>query len=117
MRRGWSIVAAGLLAAAAAVAQDATAPAGAVAAPAAAVPPTPEAGRRAYTSFCVRCHGINLAVGSSAFYDLRTFPKDDKARFMDSVMNGKRAMPAWKGIVSPEQAEAIWVYVGSVNGW
>lgn len=89
-----------------------------VAAPAAAaVPATPEAGRRAYTSFCVRCHGINLAVGSSAFFDLRTFPKDDKARFMDAVMNGKRAMPAWKGIVSPEQAEAIWVYVGSVNGW
>lgn len=123
MRRGFSIAAAGLLAAAAALAQDTAAPGAAgsstaaVAAPAAAVPPTPEAGRRAYTSFCVRCHGINLAVGSSAFFDLRTFPKDDKARFMDSVMNGKRAMPAWKGIVSAEQAEAIWVYVGSVNGW
>jgi mono/diheme cytochrome c family protein len=81
------------------------------------VPPTPEAGRRAYTSYCVRCHGLNLAVGSSAFFDLRTFPKDDKARFLDSVTKGKRAMPAWGGVVRPDEMEAIWAYIGSVNGW
>jgi cytochrome c55X len=68
-------------------------------------------------SYCVRCHGLNLAVGSSAFFDLRTFPKDDKARFVESVNNGKRAMPAWKGIVKPDEIEAIWAYIGSVNGW
>ncbi|MEJ8859207.1 cytochrome c [Variovorax robiniae] len=81
------------------------------------VPPTPEAGRKAYTSYCVRCHGINLAVSSSAFYDLRTFPKDDKTRFVESVTQGKRAMPAWGGILKPGELEAIWAYVGSVNGW
>jgi mono/diheme cytochrome c family protein len=81
------------------------------------VPATPEAGRKAYTSYCVRCHGINLAVGSSAFYDLRTFPKEEKARFVESVTQGKRAMPAWGGILKPGELEAIWVYVGSVNGW
>lgn len=81
------------------------------------VPATPEAGRKAYTSYCVRCHGINLAVGSSAFYDLRTFPRDDKARFLESVTQGKRAMPAWGGILKPGELEAIWVYIGSVNGW
>jgi mono/diheme cytochrome c family protein len=91
--------------------------AGAAAAQDAPVPATPEAGRRAYVSYCVRCHGLNLAVGSSAFFDLRTFPKDDKARFVESVTNGKRAMPAWKGIVKPEEIEAIWAYIGSVNGW
>ena len=65
----------------------------------------------------MRCHGINLAVGSSAFFDLRTFPKDDKERFVNSVAKGKRAMPAWDGIVKPEEIEAIWVYIGQVNGW
>ncbi|MGJ7506542.1 c-type cytochrome [Variovorax sp. GT1P44] len=81
------------------------------------MPATPEAGRKAYTSYCVRCHGINLAVGSSAFYDLRTFPKDEKARFLESVTQGKRAMPAWGGTLKPGELEAIWVYIGSVNGW
>lgn len=76
-----------------------------------------DAGRRAYTSFCARCHGINLVVTGSAFFDLRTFPKDDKERFLRSVTEGKRAMPAWKDIVKPEQIEAIWAYIGSVNGW
>lgn len=119
--------AAALVAAAAASAQDANSPAASATAPVAmpAPPPadftpvaaTPEEGRRAYTSFCVRCHGINLAVGSSAYFDLRTFPKDDKARFLHSVTNGKRQMPAWGGIVRPDQMEAIWSYIGNVNGW
>jgi cytochrome c55X len=82
-----------------------------------AVPPTPEAGHKVYTSYCERCHGINLAVGSSAFFDLRTFPKDAKERFVHSVTKGKRAMPAWGGIVKPDEIEAIWAYIGQVNGW
>lgn len=79
--------------------------------------PSVAEGRRAYTSYCVRCHGINLVVGSSAFFDLRTFPAGDKARFVRSVTKGLRAMPAWEGIVKPEELESIWLYVGSVNGW
>jgi cytochrome c55X len=83
-------------------------------------PPAPsdaEAGRRAYTSYCARCHGINLVSTSGAYFDLRTFPQDDKERFMRSVREGKRAMPAWEGIVKPHEMEAIWSYIGSVNGW
>jgi mono/diheme cytochrome c family protein len=80
-------------------------------------PPTPEAGRKVYKSYCERCHGLNLAVGSAAFFDLRTFPKDDKARFLESVSKGKRAMPAWEGIVKPADVEAVWAYIGQVNGW
>lgn len=127
MRGRFGIAAAALAAAAAVSAQqDANAPSASAVAPAAMPSPapdfvpvlaTPEEGRRAYTSFCVRCHGINLAVGSSAYFDLRTFPKDDKARFLNSVTNGKRQMPAWGGIVRPDQMEAIWAYIGSVNGW
>ncbi len=100
--RGWLVAAALSCATAAAAAQQ---------------PPSPEAGKRAYTSYCARCHGIELRVGSSAFFDLRTFPKDDKARFIESVTNGKRAMPAWKDIVTREQMDAIWAYIGQVNGW
>ncbi|MEX8495009.1 cytochrome c [Sphaerotilus sp.] len=79
--------------------------------------PSAEAGRRAYTSTCARCHGINLVATSSAYFDLRTFPRDEKDRFLNSVTNGKRQMPAWGGIVKPETIESIWLYVGSVNGW
>jgi cytochrome c55X len=81
------------------------------------VEPTPDAGRKIYTSYCARCHGINLVVGSSAYFDLRTFPADEKDRFLTSVTNGKRQMPAWGGIVRPDQMEAIWAYLGAVNGW
>ncbi len=79
--------------------------------------PTAEAGRKIYTSFCTRCHGVNLAVSSPAFFDLRTFPSGDKERFVRSVSKGVRAMPAWENIVKPEEIDAIWIYIGSVNGW
>jgi cytochrome c55X len=76
-----------------------------------------EAGRKVYTSYCARCHGINLVSMSGAYFDLRTFPSDDKERFLRSLKEGKRAMPAWQGIVKPEEMEALWAYIGSVNGW
>lgn len=88
-----------------------------VTAPPTATPPSVEAGRRAYTSTCARCHGIGLVVTSSAYFDLRTFPKDEKARFVDAVTNGKRQMPAWGSLLKPETIESLWLYVGSVNGW
>jgi cytochrome c55X len=74
-------------------------------------------GRRVYVSYCTRCHGVNLVTSGGAFFDLRTFPQDDKQRFMRSLMEGKRAMPAWAGILKPHEMEALWAYVGSINGW
>jgi mono/diheme cytochrome c family protein len=82
-------------------------------------PPAPsvEIGRRTYTSTCARCHGIGLVVTSSAYFDLRTFPREEKERFIQSVTHGKRQMPAWGGILKPEAVESLWLYLGSVNGW
>jgi mono/diheme cytochrome c family protein len=76
-----------------------------------------EAGRKVYTSYCARCHGINLVSTSGAYFDLRTFPSNDKERFIRSLREGKRAMPAWEGIVKPQEMELLWTYIGSVNGW
>jgi cytochrome c55X len=79
--------------------------------------PSPaELGRKTYTSYCARCHGFNLVMVTGTF-DLRLFPKDDKERFVRAVSKGLRAMPAWEGIVKPEEIDAIWAYVGAVNGW
>jgi Cytochrome C oxidase, cbb3-type, subunit III len=43
--------------------------------------------------------------------DLRTFPRDGHARFVDAVADGKRNMPAWDDVLDPEQIEALWAYV------
>jgi mono/diheme cytochrome c family protein len=75
-----------------------------------------ETGRRLYVMSCQRCHGINLATAGIGF-DLRTFPREDKERFVRSVTNGVRQMPAWGGTLKPEQIDLIWEYVGTVNGW
>ena len=86
------------------------------AAAASASAPEVEAGRKLYISSCQRCHGINLVTNGIGF-DLRTFPRNDKARFVRSVTEGVRAMPAWGTTLKPEQLDLIWAYVGAVNGW
>lgn len=85
------------------------------AAPAAAAPggPSPEAavrGRELYGSFCARCHGINKVTNGMAF-DLRTFPPDEKDRFVRSVTQGLRAMPAWGERFKPAEIDALWAFV------
>ncbi len=82
----------------------------------AASPEAVEAGRKIYVSSCTRCHGINLVTNGIGF-DLRTFPQNDKERFVRSVTQGKGAMPAWGGTLKPEQIDLLWTYVGAVNGW
>ncbi|MGD9833447.1 MAG: cytochrome c [Piscinibacter sp.] len=88
----------------------------ALAAAQAASPETVEAGRKIYVSSCTRCHGINLVTNGIGF-DLRTFPQNDKERFVRSVTNGKGAMPAWGATLKPEQIDLLWAYIGAVNGW
>src|SRR5215831_11700905 len=44
---------------------------------------------------CATCHGTRMRDPQWAI-DLHTFPRDAKARFVDSVMYGKRNMPPWR---------------------
>src|SRR6476646_4906370 len=75
-----------------------------------------EAGRKLYISSCQRCHGINLVTNGIGF-DLRTFPPNDKERFVRSVTEGVRAMPAWGPTLKRDQLDLLWAYLGAVNGW
>jgi mono/diheme cytochrome c family protein len=43
-------------------------------------------------------------------FDLRTFPRDEKNRFLTSVSKGKNQMPPWGGLLSPAEIEALWAY-------
>jgi mono/diheme cytochrome c family protein len=65
---------------------------------------------------CVRCHGGNCVQNSSAAFDLRTFPHDDKARFVNSVTKGKNGrMPPWGDVLKPEEIDQLWAYIQSVG--
>ncbi len=67
-------------------------------------------GRQLYTSFCARCHGVNMVTTGAAF-DLRSFPSDQAERFERSVNQGVRAMPAWGAILKPADVQALWQFV------
>lgn len=59
---------------------------------------------------CSPCHGAHMADPQGAF-DLRKFPHDQHARFVGSVTEGKNSMPPWRGLLKPEEIEALWAYV------
>jgi mono/diheme cytochrome c family protein len=73
-------------------------------------------GRSKYTLMCARCHGLNL-VSNGLGTDLRQWQPSAKERFYTSVNKGIKAMPAWESLLKPGELDAIWRYVGSVNGW
>lgn len=77
--------------------------------------PSAARGRSLYTSYCARCHGVNL-VNTGASFDLRTFPKDQPERFERSVTQGLRAMPAWGGTLQPAEVASLWLFVSSHPG-
>ena len=73
-------------------------------------------GQRMYKDYCQRCHGLNMVSAGGAFFDLRTFPTDQKSRFVNSVIHGKRAMPAWGGVLKQDEIDSLWAYVSSRAG-
>ena len=52
-----------------------------------------------------------MVTSGTVAFDLRRFPHNDKARFVNSVTNGKGGMPPWKGTLSEEQLDQLWAYV------
>lgn len=67
-------------------------------------------GADTYARHCSPCHGARMKNPEGAF-DLPTFPKDEKERFVRSVSKGKNSMPPWAGLLKPEEIEALWAYV------
>lgn len=81
--------------------------------PSSADPQMVAGGQRMYRDYCQRCHGMNMVSPGGAFFDLRKFPVDQKSRFVNSVVHGKRAMPAWGGVLKPDEIDSLWAYVSS----
>lgn len=75
-----------------------------------------EAGRQQFHRTCSHCHGLNMVNSGTTVYDLRKFPLDQHDRFVNSVTNGKGAMPSFKDALTPEQIDILWAYVGSRGG-
>lgn len=76
--------------------------------------PTPELaakGKDLYSQLCSHCHGVNMVNPGTVSFDLRKFPHDDRARFLNSVTHGKGNMPAWGDILHPDEIDALWAYV------
>ena len=69
-----------------------------------------KAGAEIYAVNCSPCHGPRMQGTESAF-DLRTFPRDQRERFFNSVRRGKNQMPPWGDLFSDEQLAALWAYV------
>ena len=75
-------------------------------------PAKAERGENVYNEHCQSCHGENLiSPGQTA--DLRNLEPKDRPRFQSVIEKGKGQMPAWKGVVSDADIEAIWHYVMS----
>lgn len=69
-------------------------------------------GKAIYAHRCSHCHGFNMVSAGTVTYDLRSFPRDAKDRFLESVVNGKNnRMPPWGDVLSLDEIEAVWAYV------
>ena len=68
-------------------------------------------GARLYDKYCATCHGDDLQNNSGVAFDLRRLKADEHARFVNSVLHGKSAMPSWQGVLAPPQLEDLWAYI------
>ena len=68
-------------------------------------------GAETFAAHCTPCHGERM--NDPSLFNLREFPKDQQARFVNSVTNGKNAMPPWRGQLKPDDIEALWAYVAT----
>ncbi len=69
-----------------------------------------KAGENIYRLNCSPCHGDDL-VNTGQTFDLRRLTEKDRARFDNSVRNGKNQMPPWRGVLSDEEIDDVWHYI------
>ena len=69
-----------------------------------------DAGESIYNNYCQTCHGDRL-VNTGQTFDPRRLTAGDRARFENSVRNGKNQMPPWKDVLSAEEIEQLWAYI------
>jgi mono/diheme cytochrome c family protein len=69
-----------------------------------------DAGESLYNNNCQICHGERL-VSTGQTFDLRRLTENDRARFDNSVRNGKNQMPPWKGVLTNEEIDQLWHYI------
>jgi mono/diheme cytochrome c family protein len=67
-------------------------------------------GAKLYAVNCAACHGARMANPEWAI-DLRTFPRDERTRFVDSVTHGKGGMPPWGDVLNTDEITALWAYM------
>jgi mono/diheme cytochrome c family protein len=70
------------------------------------------AGADIYRDKCAECHGERLVNPGSSF-DLRKLRAEERSRFDKSVSDGRGQMPAWSGVLSTEDMDALWAYIRS----
>jgi cytochrome c55X len=69
-------------------------------------------GKALYAENCSHCHGFGMVNPGNVVPDLREFPKDDKQRFIDTVVHGRNnRMPPWGDVLSTKEIEELWAYV------
>ena len=73
-------------------------------------PETVKKGSGIFSQNCAACHGARMADPQGAF-DLRKFPRDEKNRFLTSVIKGKNSMPPWGDLLQGDEIDALWAYV------
>ena len=69
-----------------------------------------EAGENVFNTNCAVCHGDQL-VSTGQTFDLRRLKDNERARFDNSVRNGKNQMPPWKGVLTDEEIDQVWHYI------
>jgi len=69
-----------------------------------------EAGENVFNTNCAICHGDQL-VSTGQTFDLRRLKDNERARFENSVRNGRNQMPPWKGKLTDEEIDQLWHYI------
>lgn len=69
-----------------------------------------EDGEQLYEEHCASCHGEKLR-STGAIPDLRDIGAGERARFDEAVLEGRGQMPAWQGVLTPDEIDHLWAYL------